>query len=154
MIRLIVLSTILVLSGCALSPLQYKAADDIGLIEHKGHIVWTAEQVADKLSYWYPDVLVMGGEYRILKPYEMPYGYWCSQFNTFDDPSGWVCQDYAEWADKERPGYAYGTVWNFDHMLNVGLVEAQGGEVMVFFYEPIKCLWVDAPVGIEGMFIN
>lgn len=152
MIRLLILSV--VLSSCALSPLQYKAVDDIGLIEHKGHIVWTAEQVADKLSYWYPDVLVMGGEYRILKPYEMPYGYWCSPHNTFGDPENWECTDYAEWADDQRTGFAFGQVWGQGHMVNILLVENERGEVQVAFYSPQMCYWTDALPGIEGMFVN
>lgn len=92
----------------------------------------------------YPGVIVITGDYRVVKPYEMPIGSWCSSFDEIGNSLDYGRNRLSGWADEEMSGYSFGIAWTNGepaHMLNVMIIDDNGTN-RIAFYEPQDCFWV------------
>ena len=134
--------SLLTLSACSMSPVQFHFMKDLGL-QDDGYIVLSAEEVRAKLER-YGDVTVGEGVYKIPKPGDMPIGPWCSSSGDFrkDD---WVCTHYAHWAAGEMSGFAFGVARDGNHRFNIHLIE-DNNKIKIAHYDPQQCVWVASKI--------
>lgn len=88
----------------------------------------TAAEIRELL----PDFAVVAdGDYKLTPRGLMPSAAWCNPYaSDIFQPMDWDCRDYAQWADEQLPGYAFGKAWNRDHMVNIFIDESR--EVVLF----------------------
>ena len=134
--------SLLALSACSMSPVQFHFMKDIGF-QGGGYIVMSADEVRAKLKR-YGDVTVGEGVYKIPKPGDMPIGPWCNSSGD-SRKDDWVCTHYAHWAAEEMNGFAFGVARDGNHRLNIHLVD-DNAEVKVAHYDPQQCTWVASDI--------
>jgi hypothetical protein len=134
--------SLLILSACSMSPVQFHFMKDIGF-QDDGYIVMSADEVRAKLER-YGDVTVGEGIYKVPKPGDMPIGPWCGSASDFKKDD-WVCTHYANWAAEEMSGFAFGVARDGNHRFNVHLVD-DNSRIKVAHYDPQQCVWISSSI--------